>query len=130
MKAITIKQPWASLIVESGKDIENRTWPTHYRGPVLIHASKKLDDWECYAANALIEFKGITMQLEKWSDTNLPLGGIIGVAEIVDCVTSHPSPWFVGPYGFVLANVKPVRYIPCRGALGLWDAGAYYTTIE
>lgn len=39
MKAITIKQPWASLIVHGIKDIENRTWLTHFRGRVLIHAA-------------------------------------------------------------------------------------------
>jgi hypothetical protein len=44
MKIISIRQPWASLIVSGIKDIENRTWPTRYRGPVLIHASQRADD--------------------------------------------------------------------------------------
>lgn len=43
MKAITIKQPWASLIVVGIKDVENRTWKTNFRGRVLIHASAKAD---------------------------------------------------------------------------------------
>ncbi|GAC1495722.1 MAG: hypothetical protein NVS1B6_00110 [Steroidobacteraceae bacterium] len=46
-------------------------------------------------------------------------GGVIGVASIVDCVTRHPSKWFEGPYGFVLADVRPLPFVPCRGALGL-----------
>jgi hypothetical protein len=44
MKVISIRQPWASLIVIGAKDVENRTWPTRYRGPVLIHASQRADD--------------------------------------------------------------------------------------
>ena len=40
MKVITIKQPWASLIVSGLKNIENRTWKTNFRGRVLIHAAK------------------------------------------------------------------------------------------
>jgi hypothetical protein len=44
MKIISIRQPWASLIVSGLKDVENGTWPTRYRGPVLIHASQRADD--------------------------------------------------------------------------------------
>jgi ASCH domain-containing protein len=43
MKIISIRQPWASLIVSGAKDVENRTWPTRYRGPVLVHASQRAD---------------------------------------------------------------------------------------
>jgi hypothetical protein len=47
-------------------------------------------------------------------------GGIIGRAEIVDCVRQHESPWFEGPWGFVLANAQPIDFIPCRGQLGFF----------
>lgn len=50
----------------------------------------------------------------------MPLGGIVGVADIVDCVEAHPSPWFFGPYGFVLANARPLPFTPCKGALGFF----------
>jgi len=45
MKAILIRQPWAWLIVHGYKDVENRTWSTKYRGPILIHAGKTLDPY-------------------------------------------------------------------------------------
>ena len=51
---------------------------------------------------------------------DLPRGVIIGVVEIVDCVTESKSPWFLGDYGFVLKNQRPVKPIPCSGALSFW----------
>ena len=47
MKALSIRQPWAWLILHGGKDIENRDWATRFRGRVLIHASKGVtqDEW-------------------------------------------------------------------------------------
>ena len=45
MKAISIRQPWAWLIVHGYKDVENRTWATKHRGPILIHAGKTLDPY-------------------------------------------------------------------------------------
>jgi len=44
MKILSIRQPWAALIVSGAKDVENRTWPTRYRGPLLVHAAKRSDD--------------------------------------------------------------------------------------
>jgi hypothetical protein len=46
---------------------------------------------------------------------------IIGIVELVDCVTESKSPWFGGEYGFVLKNQRPVKPIPCVGALGFWN---------
>lgn len=124
--ALTIKQPWASLIVAAArgaKDIENRSRRTHYRGSVLIHASKKLDVAEMRSWVALREARGIKIT---WRDGappkfgDLPCGGVIGVADIVDCVTESTSPWFVGEFGFVLANARPLPFFPCRGSLGFW----------
>lgn len=51
---------------------------------------------------------------------SLQRGGIIGVAEIVDCVEASDSPWFFGRYGFVLRNARPVDFIPVKGALGFF----------
>ena len=121
--ALTIRQPWASLIVHGGKDIENRTWPTKFRGPVLIHASKKRDDRELLSYRHLQRRRDIVIEWtgdasRKWKD--LPCGGVIGIAEIVDCVSSRSSPWFVGDFGFVLANPRAVPFFACRGALGFW----------
>ncbi len=49
-------------------------------------------------------------------------GGIIGVALLTDCVDHHPSPWFSGPYGFVLESARVIPFVPCKGALSLWEA--------
>lgn len=95
MKAVSVQQPWASLIAHGIKDIENRTWRTHFRGKVYIHASgKKVID--CLRVlneeQYLIAQKYFLKQgLNKFSD--LPLSAIIGEVEIVDCVINHPSIW-------------------------------------
>lgn len=117
MKALSIRQPWAWLIVNGHKDIENRSWATKFRGPVLIHASKGMtrDDYlacEIFCA----DIPGV--KLPAYED--LQRGGIVGQVEIVDCVTSHPSPWFVGPVGIVMANARPRPFHPCKGALGFF----------
>ena len=116
LRCLSIKQPWASLIVHGHKDIENRTWRATYRGKVLIHAGKASDpdfnwSWAKYICPAI-------GSVHLGYKTNL--GGIVGEAEIVDCVTEHPSPWFFGKYGFVLRNAKSLPFFPCRGALGFF----------
>lgn len=117
-RALSIMQPWAALIVSGIKPVENRTWTTRYRGPILIHAGLKLD------REAMDDLaRGIhPVTGEKWNAPTLALqfGGIVGEAEIIDCVDSHASEWFVGPYGFVLANARTVQFQPYRGALGLF----------
>lgn len=114
MKIISVRQPWASLIVLGFKDVENRSWSTRYRGPVLIHASKRGDQ----VSKADIECRyGVRLE------DNLRLGGIVGLTEIVDCVRPHPSPWYVpGCYGLVLTGSRPTPFIEWKGSLGLRDA--------
>ena len=128
MKAISIKQPWASLIAHGIKDIENRTWscPKKYLGQrVLIHAAKTSvkDGW-----SALTE-----MQLDKvfphknklyGDNEDLPHGAIIGSVVISDCVLNHPSVWAEkGVWNWVLKDAvlfdKPIRDV--KGRLGFWD---------
>lgn len=115
--ALSIMQPWAWAIVEADKDVENRTWATNYRGPICIHAGKKYDS---DGADSMMFHDYLTIP------PDLPKGGIVGVAEIVDCVTRHRSRWFIGPYGFVLRNARPVPFVPCRGRLGFfrWREGS------
>lgn len=114
MKALSIRQPWADAIVYHGKDVENRTWATGYRGPVLIHAAKAWGPGERADLWSLVS-EGMV------PDVQAPnLGGIIGRAEIVDCVAQMDSPWFFGPFGFVLRNAEPLPFQPCRGALGFF----------
>lgn len=125
MKCLTVKNPWAHAIIHWGKDVENRTWRTNYRGPLLIHAGISYD----YAgANTLLE-------MGHDPDAEVMLGGaIIGVVDLVDCVLNlaktrrdmHPdaSPWGEpGTYHWLLSNPRPLLApVPCRGHLGLWDA--------
>lgn len=103
MKALSIRQPWAHRILHEGKDIENRDWPTKYRGPVLIHAGLKID-----------------CDHDEVRAKDMPLGGIVGWCEITDCVDDSRSEWFFGQYGFVLANPHPLPLIRCKGALSFF----------
>lgn len=130
--ALSIRQPWAWLIVRPDltgelrkaaihereiKDVENRDWPTRYRGPILIHASKGMTRAE-YEDAADFASSLSSWELPRFED--LPRGGIVGRARIVDCVTQIDSRWFVGRFGFVLTDVEPLPFVPCRGALGLF----------
>lgn len=118
--ALSVRQPFAELIVKGVKPVENRTRRTFYRGPVLIHASKfemSLDDWMDF-----VDFtfsRGVENCLET-HPKDLLKGGIVGIAEIVDCVTTSDSPFFTGPYGWTLANARPLPFKACRGLLGFF----------
>ncbi len=115
--ALSIRQPWARAIIHAGKDIENREWRTNQRGQVCIHAAKSVtwSEWD----EALFFMMGIDVHPP--FRANIQRGGIIGTAEIVDCVRESASPWFFGKWGFVLANVQTVDFIPCKGALGFFE---------
>lgn len=117
MKALSIRQPWAWLIINGHKDIENRDWPTRFRGHILIHASKGMTRYEYEDCRDLAGAQGIALppldQLER--------GGIVGTADIVDCVTDSKSPWFFGRYGFVMRSRKPLPFFSWRGQLGFFD---------
>lgn len=126
--ALSIRQPWAWAIINEGKNIENRDWPTRFRGPVCIHAAKGMTNLEWDDAMDWID-RAFPVPLASQmgrrrsasGSVDAKRGGIIGVAEIVDCVSSSASPWFFGRYGFVLANVEPVEFFPVKGALGFFD---------
>ena len=145
MKAISIKQPWASLIIEGIKDIENRTWKTSFRGTVLVHATAKTagipselltnEQWD--SLHYCIESPFWMFELMAGRYTN---SAIIGTVDIVDCVVNHPNIWaektkpidfdeFTFPryekpiYNWVLSN--PVKFdepmLNVKGKLSLWD---------
>lgn len=124
--ALSIMQPWAWLIVNGHKEIENRSWPTRFRGPVAIHAGKKIDITPHREVTAGFHpvtggktLKGIGYPA--CSGHDIETGGIVGVAEIVDCVPTSSSEWFVGEYGFVIRNARPVDFTPVKGKLGFFD---------
>lgn len=105
-KALSIKQPWASLIAHGIKDIENRTWKTNFRGRIYIHTSGK---WTAESAEISINNPNVKQALESvgmihkydvesighkgYSFSGLIHGAIIGEVDIVDCVIDHPSIW-------------------------------------
>lgn len=133
MLALSIRQPWASLILKAGKNIENRSWPTNVRGRILIHAAKGMtrsehEDAIDFAVAAIKatprrdgQTKMVTLKELGFSFDDLQRGGIVGSVEIVDCVRSSFSPWFVGPCGFVLRDPQPLPFVPLKGRLGFFD---------
>ena len=116
MKAISIRQPWAWLIVQGYKDVENRTWATKHRGPILIHAGKTLDPYFDEIRQDVLA-QGVEFPDAK----HIERGDIVGQVNIVDCVTESSSEWFDGPYGFVLEDAQPLPFQPCKGRLGIFD---------
>jgi hypothetical protein len=119
MRALSIMQPWSWLIVNGHKAIENRDWSTSFRGPVLIHAGKKIDNDadDCLRVGSH-PVTGRALQLAL--PTRWETGGIVGEAEIVGCVSQSNDPWFVGRHGFLIRNARPLPFQPCRGALGFF----------
>ncbi|MBQ9072030.1 MAG: ASCH domain-containing protein [Bacilli bacterium] len=123
MKALTIKEPWATLIIEGYKKYEFRSWKTNYRGKILIHSGLTLEK------DMVDRFKEYNL--------NYNCGYIIGEAEIVDCIlvtkefnenlrkinslvyakSNHEE-----NFAWKLENIKKYdKPIPCKGKLGLWN---------
>lgn len=124
MKALSIRQPWAWLIVNGYKDIENRSWRTNYRGPVLIHASsRKPTKTEVFEARKiLLQSHGLSVAASMPSVEHFKLGGVIGVASITGwCVEDQMSPWFTGPIGLKLAKARPLPFKPMKGQLSFFE---------
>lgn len=119
MKALSVRQPWAWLIIHGGKTIDNRTQLWAYRGPVAIHAPARVD-WDAFGDPRVPEpLAGCTRQHPGWRT-----GAIIGIAQLVD--VHHETGGCCRPWGepdaihLVLSHARPIPAIPCRGRLGLW----------
>jgi hypothetical protein len=143
MKAISMTQPWATLLAIGGNVIETRGWSTRYRGPLAIHAAKSFPS----AARALCRQSPFRESLANagYSDERLlPLGAIIARVELVDVMSFDGSSadlirarseegtlprhelafgdFSAGRFGFVVRNVCKLREpIPARGMLSLWE---------
>lgn len=124
MKALSIRQPWAWLIVNGHKDIENRTWPTKHTGHVLIHASKGM---------TATEYVQVRQWLKDHPDQKLRAielppagalerGGIVGMAMLVGCdYDSRKSSWAQAwHFGFKLQSARTLPFTPLKGMLGLF----------
>jgi hypothetical protein len=121
-QALSIRQPWAWLIVNGYKDIENRSWNTTYRGEFFIHASKQMlvrEYRECMDFVERINRDGnvILPEVKLPSRDEFEFGGIIGAAKITACVTESESPWFTGKFGFVIEEPKILPFMKCQGTL-------------
>lgn len=126
MKAISLWQPWASLIVEGTKSIETRSWYTGYRGPLLIHAAKRKitrDSWE----QDILRFL-------KNPEMEIPYGALVGRVQLVDCKRTEyirdgisETEYTLGNFGndrFGWVMEKPELFhmpIPYKGMQGLFD---------
>lgn len=144
MKAITIKQPWATLIALGEKRFETRSWQTKHRGKIAIHVGKTIDKqaFDEVTIMATLLKHGIK------SHEDLPTGAVIATVDLIEChkVTSNyysmyeeekagtdkglliegDEWWFgdytEGRYAWELANVKPLHEpIPAKGQLSLWE---------
>ena len=124
-KALSIKNPWAWLIVHGIKDIENRNWkyPPRYRGEFLIHVGKQMD-MRSYTRILDILKQHYPQEVRERFILEFPrmkTGGIMGKARITDVVSAHSSPWFEGPMGLVLEDQQPLKFYPCKGQLNFFN---------
>ena len=124
VKVLTIKQPWATLIMQGYKRFEFRSWQTKYRGDLLIHAGKGID-------------KVAIKRLEKYLPEELPTGKILGKVTLVDCIKMSPEfkeellkenrdiytkSSFKENYGWQMDNVQVFKEpIEAKGHLSLWE---------
>lgn len=140
MRAISLWQPWASLVALGEKHIETRSWPTGYRGPIAIHASKKwTPDLIAICSNpkflAILEEAGLPYP------GSLPRGVILATAQLVDVVQfqdaahvatlirDHGAPreasfgdFSRGRYGWTFEQVEMLAHpAPARGQQGVWE---------
>ena len=133
MKVLSIKEPYASLIVNNIKKIETRSWKTKYRGELLIHASKTKEK------NLTKEVVSISKKI------HINCGKIIGKANLKDCVymdeefikkiKENPiefqtGVYKVGRYAWILEDIKPLVPIPAKGKLNIWDYDGEYELLN
>jgi hypothetical protein len=110
-KAISVRQPWANAIM-LGKNVENRSRYFSHRGPLVIHASLRVDK------EALSDRKILALPPRE-----LLFGHLIGVVTVLDCVRISDSPWAdASQWKLLLAYPRPLLHpVPCRGQLGLFN---------
>lgn len=143
MKALSLRQPWAWLVVHGGKTIENRKWQSHYRGRFLIHAAKGMTKSEYVAVVNWLHERGLDDVARALPFPEaLDRGGIVGAATLIDVVPpcrrrnvdakelcaeelcfGHDHRWHMcEQYGFLLRDVRPLLFRPVSGALGFFGA--------
>lgn len=141
MKALTLIQPWATLIAMKEKKIETRSWRTLYQGELAIHAGKKIDKKICERE----PYKSV-LAAHGYTSDNLPTGCVVAVCTLLDCCKIFYDEadgvsrlmdfgctkiegnelafgnYTAGRYGWKLHDVKMlIEPIPAKGALNLWE---------
>jgi len=127
MKAITLHQPWATLVAIGSKQFETRSWKTPYRGLIAIHASKNRGHLKWLKGSLLGSY------LRKAGE--LPLGCVVAIARLTTIYTTESaldryiiSPlerelgdYSPGRFAWRLDDIKPVVSVAAKGALGIWE---------
>lgn len=146
VKAISLWQPWASLMATGAKRIETRSWATKYRGPLAIHAAKRcvqnelihyLGMWDFQGGLAPLVGKPLDLTFKSWPGVkikHLPFGAVVAVCELVDCVPAekltleqviiekHFGDFTPGRFAWLTENMRPLpEPIPAKGMQGLWE---------
>lgn len=148
MKALTLRQPWAWLVVHGGKRVENRRWRTSHRGDFLIHAGKGMTRGEYDDAGCMLSDVA-THDVRLPAYEKIERGGIVGVARLVDvvpprhefcrCPGGAPSHYPAGiewrwhmreQFGFILTEVRPLPFRPLKGELGFFETGLGLDDVE
>jgi activating signal cointegrator 1 len=142
MKALTLTQPWASLVASGAKRIETRSWRTPYRGSLWIHAAKEYPTW----AKKLCEDRMFAMEI---GSEVLPTGVVLAECRLISCIPTRElqqnrvievdylagcddfymsdserlfGDYTAGRWAWLLADMKLLKNpVPAKGARGLWD---------
>lgn len=143
MKAITVCQPWAWAIAQGYKRVDNRTWQTRYRGPILIHAGRERTKyagvWQhlrsAEFAAAAKRPRDKALASVPWpTPEEVPYGAIVAVAKLIECVHWNTvlalpiqyqalrcHPFAAGPWCWLLGDIEAIEPMPARGQRGLWE---------
>jgi hypothetical protein len=150
MKALSLTQPWATLVAIGAKRIETRSWATAYRGPLAIHASKGFPQWAREFTADPVVYKAVRLHWRGTSDyPAYPLGAVVATCRLVSCIPTRElrenriietdpaaccgpfdlsageralGDYAPGRWAWLLADVELLTLpIPAKGALGLWE---------
>lgn len=123
MRALTVKQPWAAHIFDvhyGPKNVENRTWRTNYRGPLLIHAASVKASRDSLAPDP-----------SPWAQAQpiTATSAIVGLVDLVDVIEDEGGPWAMPfHWHWVLENPRPfAEPVKCPGALQVWNTAGRLT---
>ena len=135
MKCLSFIQPWATLVILGAKRWETRSWHTHYRGPLAIHASRNFPEAArdlCYRE----PYRSLLVPAGYKSSADLPLGRVLGTVDLLDCLPARvaAAKWPVNSLEIALGDYRSGRWafqldhavrfalpIPVAGRLGLFD---------